>query len=413
MRWSRAGVFLTAAALPAYVLRATILGRLPVTGLEVVLGLTVLAFVVESALMRRMPRLDTPFSVIVAVIIVATALAVVVSPDHREALGIAKAYVVEPIVLFFVAVNVLRSSWDWERLAFGLYVSGLVVAISQFVALGQALAAHAVNLNFSPPAPSWLWSNNNFGGIFLDPIVALALGLALFGGVRWRSLHWAAVLVLGLGDVLTLSRGSWFALVVLALLAAALHPRRRVLLAGCLVLLVAAVALPPVRHRIDNELNPNNPANSLVARARLWHATIDLIAAHPFTGTGLAGYQQEIGPYRRAVGDTSAQTHVYPDQLELDFWVELGVLGLVALLGFFLELFRFLVPVLRAGPQLQPWAAALTLSWATVLLHGLVDSPYWKNDLAAEWWLLAALVTVAVVPASRHLRLPRHLPARA
>jgi len=407
MRWSRIGVFLTAAALPAYVLRGHLLGRVPFTGLEVVLGLTVLAFIVESIQQRRMPRLDTPFSVIIVVILLATVIGIVASPDRVEALGIAKAYIVEPVVLFFVAVNVLRSSWDWERVVYGLYVSGLVVAVSQVVALGQALASHRLNLNVAPPVPTWLWTNNNFGGIFLDPVVGLALGLALFGGVRYRNLHWAALGLLGVGDVLTLSRGSWFVLVVLALLAAALHPRRKVLLAACLVALVVAVVLPPIRHRISNELNTSNPANSLVTRFHLWHATVDLIENHPLTGAGLAGYQAVIGPYRVQVHDPSTQTHVYPDQLELDFWVELGVLGLVALLGFFVELIRYLAPAVRAGPAEHPWAVALTLAWVAIIGHGLLDSPYWKNDLAAEWWLLAALVTVAVVPATRHLQLPR------
>ncbi|HVB13386.1 MAG TPA: O-antigen ligase family protein [Candidatus Dormibacteraeota bacterium] len=407
MRWSRIGVFLTAAALSAYVLRGHLLGRLPFTGLEVVLGLTVLAFIVESVQLRRMPRLDTPFSVIMAVILLATFSGILASPDRLAALGIAKAYIVEPMVLFLVAVNVLRSSWDWERVVYGLYISGLVVAVSQMVALGVALAGHSVNLNFSPPAPTWLWTNNNFGGIFLDPLVGLALGLALFGGVRYRNAHWAALVLLGLGDVLTLSRGSWLALVVLAVLAAALHPRRKLLLAGCLAALVVAVVLPPIRHRISNEFNASNPANSVVARVHLWHATLDLIEGHPLTGSGLAGYQAAIGPYRAQIHDPSTQTHVYPDQLELDFWVELGVLGFVALLGFFAELIRYLAPAVRAGPRDHPWAVALTLAWMAIIVHGLLDSPYWKNDLAAEWWLLAALVTVAVVPATRHLKLPR------
>ena len=282
-----------------------------------------------------------------------------------------------------------------------------MVALSQFVALGRALAAHNLNLNTRPPDPTWLWSNNNFGGIFLDPLVALALGLALFGGVRHRRIHWAMLAVLGTADILTFSRGSWFALVVIALVAAAIHPRRRILLVGLVVLAGVALVLPPVRHRIANELNPKSPANSLVTRIHLWHATVDLIEARPFQGAGLANYQAEIGPYRAEVHDSSTQTHVYPDQLELDFWVELGVMGIVFLLGFIVELLRCLWPAVRAGPLSHPWAAALALGWTGILAHGLVDSPYWKNDLAVEWWALAALVVVAVVPATRQLQLRR------
>jgi hypothetical protein len=27
-------------------------------------------------------------------------------------------------------------------------------------------------------------------------------------------------------------------------------------------------------------------------------------------------------------------------------------------------------------------------------IHGVVDSPYWKNDMSVEFWILAALVVV-------------------
>ena len=30
------------------------------------------------------------------------------------------------------------------------------------------------------------------------------------------------------------------------------------------------------------------------------------------------------------------------------------------------------------------------------LVHKMVDTPYWKNDLAVEFWLVAAMVIVAV-----------------
>ena len=30
------------------------------------------------------------------------------------------------------------------------------------------------------------------------------------------------------------------------------------------------------------------------------------------------------------------------------------------------------------------------------MVHGLVDSPYWKNDLSLEFWTLAAIEVVAI-----------------
>ena len=239
-RWSRRGVWLTAAALETYVLRGSVPGvpvlhALPFTVLEVVLLLTVVTFAVESWRAHRRPWVSTPFGSLIALLWVATAIAVVVSPDHRDALGIAKAYLVEPVLYFFVAVQVLRSAADRERLVLALYVTGLVVAVSQAVAVAHAVLTHTLNLSVAPPVPTWLWTNNNFGGIVLDPLVGLAAGLAVLGRVRWRRWHIAAAVVLAVGDVLTMSRGSWLALVAMALLLAALHPQRRRLLALCAV----------------------------------------------------------------------------------------------------------------------------------------------------------------------------------
>ena len=167
-----------------------------------------------------------------------------------------------------------------------------------------------------------------------------------------------------------------------------------------------ALLLPPIRHRVENELNFTSPANSLVSRANLWHATLNLIEARPVTGAGLAGYQQVIAPYRQALHVPIHQTHVYPDELILDFWVELGVLGFVFFLLFWGQLIALLLPPLRAGPARAPLAAALAVAWLGIGVHGLFDSPYWKNDLSVEWWALAALVVLAAAAAAPASRAP-------
>ena len=38
----------------------------------------------------------------------------------------------------------------------------------------------------------------------------------------------------------------------------------------------------------------------------------------------------------------------------------------------------------------------LFAAWVVFVVHGLVDSPYWKNDLSLEFWTLAAIEVVAI-----------------
>ena len=40
--------------------------------------------------------------------------------------------------------------------------------------------------------------------------------------------------------------------------------------------------------------------------------------------------------------------------------------------------------------------AALWAERRPLAAQGLFDSPYWKNDLSVEFWLMAALLVVAV-----------------
>jgi hypothetical protein len=34
-------------------------------------------------------------------------------------------------------------------------------------------------------------------------------------------------------------------------------------------------------------------------------------------------------------------------------------------------------------------------------VHGLVDSPYWKNDLSLQFWILAGLEVIAIAAIPR------------
>jgi hypothetical protein len=39
-------------------------------------------------------------------------------------------------------------------------------------------------------------------------------------------------------------------------------------------------------------------------------------------------------------------------------------------------------------------------------VHGLVDSPYWKNDMSIEFWILAALELIAIRAISQRTSKP-------
>jgi len=118
-----------------------------------------------------------------------------------------------------------------------------------------------------------------------------------------------------------------------------------------------------------------------------------MLEQRPLLGAGLSGFSTRVAPFRPG----HVPLHIYPHDMWLTAWSELGLLGLIAFAIIFFGLLWYGV---RALPRAAGFYKALL--WGAVgalvlhTIHGLFDSPYWKNDLSAEFWIVAALLVVAV-----------------
>src|SRR6185437_2116622 len=95
--------------MPLYVVRWRV-GPLPTTLLEVFILLTVALYVV-AALRRAVPLpRRTPYDIPIALFVLAATVGVLVPADHRAALGIYRAYILEPLAIYYIATTVLAPS---------------------------------------------------------------------------------------------------------------------------------------------------------------------------------------------------------------------------------------------------------------------------------------------------------------
>ena len=86
----------TCALTPAYTVRWH-LGPVPTTLLENAIIVTVALFAVETIRQRTQVIWRTPMLFPAALFLIAGAISVVVAPDHRAALGLYRAYFIEPM----------------------------------------------------------------------------------------------------------------------------------------------------------------------------------------------------------------------------------------------------------------------------------------------------------------------------
>jgi O-antigen ligase len=194
--------------------------------------------------------------------------------------------------------------------------------------------------------------------------------------------------ILAAALALTLSRGAYFAIAVLAVVAIATSRARLWLAAGTVVAALALLQVPFVARRFAGQFNLFDSQTTIRGRLSIFTDTLTMLRDHPIFGDGLGGYHYL---FRGTI------LEIYPHDVWLTFWVEVGLLGMVAFaVIFFGLLFRGWRAYSRAGGFYRAllWGASGSLVlWG---VHGLVDSPYWKNDMSIEFWILAALQVVAI-----------------
>ncbi len=375
---------LALAASPAYVIRFHF-GGVPTTLLEIVL---LVAIAAGLAVTRGRLPWRNPYLWPGALLLAAATLDVWFAPSHRAAAGIWKAYFIEP-ALAALLIAALADTGNRVRLVLaGLGVAGLIVALADLSVSLPDILGHTYNVVTPQVA---IFNSSNDVALYLVPLDAVALAICLYDDER-RDRIAAGIFfaVTALASVLSYSRGGWLALAVATVFVALFHPRRLWVAGGvAAAVLLAVLGSSQIRHRILVELEPGNPANTVQLRLPLWRTAFRMLEHHPVFGAGLSGFQVDAEPFR---DPGFHEQLIYPHDIFLNFWSETGLLGLAGFLWLCLAMVRRSWAALgSAAPLGRAVLIGLLGALAAIFVHGLVDVPYFKNDLALAFWALVGL----------------------
>jgi O-antigen ligase len=115
-------------------------------------------------------------------------------------------------------------------------------------------------------------------------------------------------------------------------------------------------------------------------RLKLFAVAQDKLVQSPLFGNGLYGFRQTLEN-----SSYDGEVLNYPHNIILNFWLETGLLGLVSFACLmFLALRQY-----KRRPSLVRFSAALFL--IAMFTHGMVDVPYFKNDLSIMFWFMMSI----------------------
>lgn len=152
-------------------------------------------------------------------------------------------------------------------------------------------------------------------------------------------------------------------------------------------------------------------------RLQQWRETREMFSNGKIIfGSGLSGYQEQVVPYhqegiffnrdndpdfhRKTVFNAEyrkkywqpVETYLYPHNIILNFWVELGLAGVLL---FIWVIGKYFVIGLRLVKKENNFLVlGLVGAMVVIVVHGLVDVPYFKNDLAIMFWILIAMMSL-------------------
>lgn len=386
--------------LPTYLLRFQV-GFLPMTILEVMILVIVVVWgirTIKERLIKKACPAWLPWRWILLAWILVGVLSVVVSPDLRQALGLWKAYILEPVLFFIVFVNTIKTKHQVRSVVWAL---GSLTVIVGFVALVQYAGLLPIPSPYGTQVPMRATSVYPFPtavGKLLGPLVALFLGLTLTGRRKengqpsqglWPYIFPWGVLVFGLmALVLSFSRGAIIAVFAAMIFLSFFSQWKRWLWILLIAVILLSLAVPFTRHELLSIISTKD--TSADVHVVMWKGAIRIIKANPILGTGLASFPVVYEKYKEA---THVEFFPNPDELYLTLWIEMGLTGLIVFIWIVIRSFRTVAALLK-NPEYRNYTVGLMAALISLLVHGFFDTPYFKNDLAVAFWVLAGLVVV-------------------
>jgi O-antigen ligase len=393
-------VYISPFFFPLYLLRFDVYG-IPFTALETFVYILFIFWFLALISGRMSFSWDKPLKyywLAVFVLFLGATIGVLTAPHYislpncdvldaqRAALGVWKGWVTAPMLYFAVLTQTIQSGSDLKKLLRLFIYSSALVALCSY---GFGLFDNGITYDFRL---SGFFESANYLSLYLVPplLISICFMLQRTGSPRLKDYFDLSSLVI-MAHALFFTKsyaaiiglfGALAVYIFYLILNRGIKPRK--IIAGVIALTIAfaVILFTQINTPKFQQFLEFKERSSSSVRLEIYEITWGLIGENPLTGVGPGLFQanyQTKGP--EILGHAPMEWNIpHPHNIFFAFWLNAGLLGLISLL---------LIIVLAHRRFTYP----LIAFWG-ILIHGLFDTPFWKNDLSMIFWLILGAIVI-------------------
>lgn len=319
---------------------------------------------------------------LVVIILLSLSLSVFFNNNFRVGLGIIKGWFIFPLILALISIDIFREK---KTQALKFFYAG-AVGVATLALLGFFLGQITYDGRLQG-----IFNSPNYLAMYLAPAILIGLMLAQNKNVKIKtenynlnikSFYYLSLVMILAVLYLTYSYAAWIALALTAVIIFILNKKFAVKLVFLVLLLAGALFYFQADKSKWVDFVNLNERSSFASRLMIWQSAGKIIADNPILGIGPGNFQDRYLAYQKYYPPYLEWAVPHPHNLYLAFYLYAGIMGLAA----FLMLIFFWIKKILAQKKEAIYVIALGII-IYFLLHGLVDTTYFKNDLAVIFWL--------------------------
>jgi len=395
-------IYLILFLLPFYIFRFKI-GPFRTNIFEISIFITFVVFIVQQIISGRFKKIR--FGGVAPLIFIVIALISVIQSDSLiTGLGIFKGWFLAPFLLYLMIINLFDKD-SLPKLSIPLFCS--LIVVSFWAVLQRAGIIGTLFYQFGDPSfAQYLFAGRYFGpfespnflAMFITPMFFLSiLLLPKIKNIIVKILAGILFILPIYALYLTGSRGGLFAFCVSAVVflgLAFLPAIKKYASALSVAKVIGLVAVNVVYFYFFLQIKFPSGAASDKVRQEIYDYAVKLLKSDWLLGIGLGSFQknvQTLSTTDYSFINFGLPYALHPHNLLLAIWLNLGLAGLIA---FLFIIGNFLKQIIVSSPSII--RASVGAAMTAVLVHGLFDTTYFKNDLSAIFWLLMAFAAVSL-----------------